>query len=179
MMIRLFWLLLIATIGYSVFMNRSIAPLTSKEVVAYELARTPDQATVLLGQMSLRGKDVLLSRSIFLDFLFLCLYGTTLFVGCRYAAQLLAKVDVRKTWITWVNRLAWLGIVAAVFDAIENGAMLQQLPPASATTTTAHLAWAMALLKFSCIAVVLFIAATGFGYYGLKRLSDTKRPMLW
>jgi hypothetical protein len=165
-----FWLLLLATLGYAFFMKQSTVPLTGKEIVAYELAKTPDRANAMLREFVTAGKIDLVRKSLYLDFVFLLLYGSALFVGCRYAANLVARVGTPH-WVRIGHGIAWLGIVALLADAIENVALLRQLPPDTVTVITAQLAWAMASLKFVSVIVVFLATMIGFGYYGLKSFS--------
>ncbi len=167
----LFWLLLFATVGYAYFMKQAVAPLTSKEIVAYELSKTPDRADEMILTFGETRQIDLVRKSLYLDFVFLLLDGSVLFVGCQYAVRLATQVGAQRTWVRIGYGLAWLGIVALVADIVENVLLLRQLPPGSVTVITAEMAWAMASLKFISIIVVLMAALAGFGYYGVKRLN--------
>ena len=167
----LFWLLLLAMLGYAYLMKQNTVPLTGKEIVAYELAKTPDCANAMLREFTTAGKIDLVRKSLYLDFVFLLLYGSALFVGCRYATELARQVGIQPAWVRIGHGLSWLGIVALVADAIENVALLRQLPPNAVTVLTAQVAWAMALLKFVSIIVVFLATLIAFGYYAIKRFS--------
>ncbi|RYF53691.1 MAG: hypothetical protein EOO39_40415 [Cytophagaceae bacterium] len=165
-----FWILLVATIGYALFMKQAVAPLSSNEIVAYELVKTPEKANALLNQFGNEAKISLVRQSLYLDFVFLVLYGSTLFVGCRYATELARQVGAQRTWVRLSYGLAWLGIVALLADAAENVVLLRQLPPGIVTDTTTLLAWAMASLKFISILFGIVVIILNSGYYGLKVL---------
>jgi hypothetical protein len=167
----LFWILLLATLGYAFFMKEITTPLTGKEIVAFELAKTPDRARAILQGFANEMKIGLVEQSLYLDCVFLLLYGSALFVGCRYATELARQVGIQPGWVRIGNGLSWLGIVALLADAIENTALLRQLPPGTVTVVTAQVAWVMASLKFVSVIVVLLATLIAFGYFAIKRLS--------
>lgn len=167
----LFWLLLLATLGYAFFMKEITAPLTGKEIVAFELAKTPDRANAMLQGFAKAMKIGLVKQSLYLDFVFLLLYGSVLFVSCRYATSLARKAGAQRTWVRIGYGLSWLGIVALLADAIENIALLRQLPPGVVTEFTAAVGWAMASLKFVSIVVAFLATMLAFGYFAIKRLA--------
>jgi hypothetical protein len=150
-------------------MKQITAPLTGKEIVAFELAETPDRADAMLRDFTNAMKIGLVKQSLYLDCVFLLLYGSALFVGCRYAAGLAAGVGAQQAWVRSGYRLSWLGIVALLADAVENIALLTELLPGNATVFTAQLAWAMASLKFVSVIIVFLATMIAFGYYGIKR----------
>jgi hypothetical protein len=160
-----FWFFLLATLGYVLYMKLALGELSSSTIVAYELARTTKKANIVLDQVSRASNTKLLHKSFYIDFGFLVLYGLNLFIGLRYAVSLSEQVDIPLRWARLGNKLAWVGIIAMGCDAIENLALLQQLPPATPTPLMAGLAWVVACIKFGAIGLTVSAMLFYFGYY--------------
>jgi hypothetical protein len=144
-------------------MEQAVAPLTTREIVLFEFARTPQQASEWLAQWEESGLLAQAEHSVYLDFIFLLIYPWPVFFACRAVATASARADV------WAMRFSYLALGAACFDALENLCLLHVLlskPQAIAT----HLAAAFALLKFSALAASLFFVIARLGVRGFRLL---------
>lgn len=152
--VRLFWFVTAGAIAWMFVMR----PFTPSDIVAFELARTSDQALRMIAEWGTSGVEKA-RMSIYLDFVFLVLYSWAISLGCRVASDF-SKQNLLIRTGTLLAKLIW---VAALCDVIENVAMLMTLQQVSETTLT--IAFWSALLKFTLvlISLVFILLATGVG----------------
>jgi hypothetical protein len=122
-------------------LKTAVAP---RGIVSLQLAGTAGRAREVIDSW-----DDAASRSarhgVWLDYLYLVSYAAALVLGCVWAARQLAGASV---WMAAIGPiLAWLVVLAAVFDAIENLALLVQLSRAPGAFWAA-LSWVCAWAKF-------------------------------
>jgi hypothetical protein len=144
-----FVLSLAATWAWKTYMEQSVAPLTTREIVLFELARTPEQAAEWLAQWEESGMLLLAERSLYLDFIFLLIYPWSFFFACQALAATAPGRD------PWAVRFSYLALAAAGFDALENLCLLHVLRSTPEAVVT-HLAAAFAVIKFVSLAAILF-----------------------
>jgi hypothetical protein len=148
----------IATIWMSWIMQRLVRGV-EPGIVRLELAVTPERARAIIEQWGIGGEARMLAQ-IGLDNWWLALYSTTLAILCVMVA-----IRVRKQSPLWsdVGRwLAWGMWIAALFDRIENFALVRTINhgPMWLLTITATFC---AALKFALIlASLLYVVGSPF-----------------
>jgi len=112
-----FLILLAATLGLTV-MFRLIGPF-SPNIVDFELAGTVDKASAIISAWDMLAK-IQAGFSLGIDYLYMPVYSTTIALACVWGAMLLRN----KVWQCIGIILAWGLWLAAIFDAVENYALL-------------------------------------------------------
>ncbi|CAN5538821.1 hypothetical protein BH10PLA2_BH10PLA2_06300 [soil metagenome] len=159
----LFWPLLCLTFIVMAVLNWIDLPLKTAAaphgIVSFELAGDAANARTMLDSWDSPAR-IAAGFSLGFDYLFLCCYSTSIAFGCVWAAT---KLHTRFAWVVTCGlALAWGQWLAAIFDAVENYALLQQLFHGPDATWTV-LAWWCAVLKF-----VLVILGLGYFLLGLS-----------
>lgn len=154
------------TLGWMVLMGIAVKPLTSQDIVRFELARSAEQAAFILSGWKLRGVTSLFIRSVYLDFVFLVLYCYTLSLICKALAQF-AGGWLRQTGI-FFSKVIW---VAGICDIIENVAMIWSVKDFP-TTTTVVVAEYAAIIKFSLVFLTFVNIILLLGWLGLSKLKS-------
>jgi hypothetical protein len=72
----------VLTLGWMFFMGASVKPFNSKQIVAFELAKTPEAATKIISEWNEIDVMSNAKRSVYLDFVFLVLYSFSIALGC-------------------------------------------------------------------------------------------------
>ena len=143
-------ILSLLTIGWVILMRKMTAPLDPLTMIRFEFIGSADKASELLGRLKDLGQSELLTRSIFLDFIFPFFYGATMYYA---SAWICSKLPSKHP----LNRFQLLGtviITAVVCDLIENVSLLKLIYyPAS--DLIAYSAFFFAGLKFVLIFLVL------------------------
>lgn len=161
----LFWAFLAGTLVLFAIFRVLDAPLRTSAapsgVVSFELAGTPSQAQAIIDSWHVAG---LVSRAysfavfgLGIDYLFMPLYATALALGILLAA------GRHPGWFSLLG--AWLGwgaYAAAVFDAVENYALVRMLVLNEVWTPYPELAAWCATLKFGLLLLGLFYALVGW-----------------
>lgn len=133
------------------------------DIVAFELARTPEQAREILDEWGPEGRAGA-TRAIKIDYGFLIAYAVFLSVAVGSIAT-----GVAERTRTWAKSLGWwlagLALVAGVLDAIENTALLRVLDAypsggiSSLATWTAAVAASVKFLIVTAAVVYLVIGS--------------------
>lgn len=141
----------------------------SYDVVAFELARSPQQAAAMIAVWGEDGVEAA-KWNTRLDYLFLCCYPNLLALG------LLAVVSGRRSgpWLYLGRGLAWGLWGAATADAIENTALLRVLA-GHAVSPWPETAFCCACLKFTILAAALafLIAALPLAFRARSSVEDS------
>lgn len=123
----------------------------SPGIVAFEFARTPENARRIMHQWGVSGEARMLAQ-IGLDNWFLLLYSTTLALLC-----LMVAIRLRSSF---GRIMAWAAWMAALFDAVENFLLVRII---DGNHSLAGVAFACAAVKFALlIACVLYILLSPF-----------------
>ena len=165
----LFWAFLAGTlILFAIFrvldapLQTSVAP---SGVVSFELAGTPSQAQAIIDSWHAAGEPGadMVSRAysfavfgLGIDYLFMPLYATALALGILLAA------GRHPGWFSALG--AWLGwgaYAAALFDAVENYALVRMLILNEVWTPYPEIAAWCATLKFGLLVLGLVYALVG------------------
>jgi len=132
------------------------------DIIDFELAGTLGSAQAILQMWGGEGQ-IYAALSLGLDYLFLLLYGSAISLGCVLVAVFWRDRFPRLTTIgSW---LAWGMLAAALFDAIENAALIQLLLGRQESWLAPVARWC-ALLKFGLVILGLIYVLL-FGVPGL------------
>lgn len=146
-----FWVALVATGAFYYWMSGRVAPLTGKEIIAFETALEADTANAYLLQWQATGiKKEKLQTSIYLDYIFIILYVSVIFAACRFFSILTGNNILKKAGTFF----SWLIVGAGICDIIENLLMTRSIGY-GATSATAAWAYYMAVTKFSIVLICL------------------------
>lgn len=150
-----FWFLTAATVVWMFVMR----PFTPDNIIAFEFARTAEKATRILAEW---GSDGIVKAkfSLNLDFVFLILYSWTISLGCRVAANF-SKVTMLVGMGNVLSKGVW---VAGLCDLVENVSLV--LVIRQVDEQLLEVAYWMAAIKFTLVAIALFfiVAAAGTGF---------------
>jgi hypothetical protein len=150
---RWFLVLLLANVLYILFAGLYLRPLTSGEIVKFELAKEVPVAEAIVQEWTASGKMDKAVDSIYLDFLFIILYTSGLSVACVFFSRLTAHEVLMRTGYFF----SYLLVAAGICDVIENVALLRSLH-GSIRNWNVILAFDMATTKFSILILsALFI----------------------
>ncbi|MBO9564480.1 MAG: hypothetical protein J7621_16975 [Niastella sp.] len=162
---RLFWWLLLVNILFIIGARFYFHPLTSGEIVRFEVAKETSVAEHIIQEWKHAGKFDKAVQSIYIDYLFIILYTTGLSVACVYLSRLTGHEILIRT-----GKVApWLLIVAAVCDVIENVAMTRSLLSV-VSRWNVTLAYDMAAAKFSIIILCLLFILVCLIFWGSNKL---------
>jgi hypothetical protein len=130
------------------------APLGPGGIVSFELARTADAAQSILTSWDSNARTYA-AFGLGLDYLFMPVYAFALSFG------LLLLMNGRKGWYRHLaGWMGWGGFAAAMFDAVENYALWEQLT-GGAVSPYPEIAALCASIKFSLLAAGLLTVAVG------------------
>ncbi len=145
-----FWVFFALTLAFIAWSRSYLKPLTSRDIIRFEVAKTLPVAETIMSEWKLEGKFEKAEQGIMVDYVFIVLY-TTCLITC---VMLLARLSKHVLLLRMGKLITWLLPVAAICDVIENIAMTKTLAgQASAFYVT--LAYDMAVAKFSIIILTL------------------------
>jgi tetrahydromethanopterin S-methyltransferase subunit C len=126
-----------------------ITPVSKAGIVSLELAKTTEQASIILNQWKM---DAVVQQAItntYIDLVFLIFYSFFLYAFCFFISykQQPPAAAVSRT-------LGLAALSAGLCDVIENYCMLQLLQE-SVTGTYAYLSWLFAVIKFGLLLLVI------------------------
>lgn len=145
-----FWVFLALNIVYIIGSKAYLKPLSSGDIVQFEVAKTLPRAESIMADWLQTGKLQKAKDSIWLDYVFIILYSGLLYTGVLLLAKSSRHILLMRTG----RLISFLIPVAAVCDVIENLAMTQSLG-GNPTTFAVALAYDMAVAKFSIIILTL------------------------
>lgn len=116
------YLLMLVQAVYNAPLRNTVAP---RGIVSLQFAGTTKRSHAIIGSWGNKVRTAAIP-GLWLDYLFLISYATTMVLGCVWSARQLG--DYGFEWLTTLSEnLPWLMILAAIFDATENLAHLVQL----------------------------------------------------
>jgi len=167
---QLFWLFFVLTIAYLIWMKSYLSPLTSGEIINFEIARTTENANAMILEWKDAGKFELAVKSLTLDYFFIFLYTVAFALGCRF----LSACTGNDILIKGGRGFAWLIVVATICDIIENIALSKTLH-GEISRWSVTIAYNLARVKFSIVLVcVLFMVACAL-YWLVGRLGGEEK----
>lgn len=143
-------------------------------IVSFELAFTAARATAIVDAW--RGQGLLETARVHLglDVAFLLVYPWVLFTGIRLLASA-PQTPSPSRFETLGHRLAWLVLLAAPLDGLEN-LLLWQTIASGATLARSLLAGTAATLKFLLAALALLWCLAAMGRWWLRRRQRPHSP---
>lgn len=162
---RWFLVLLLANALYILFAGLYLRPLTSGEIVKFELAKEVSVAEAIVQDWTATGKYDKAVQSIYLDFLFIILYTS----GLSVASVFLSRLTQHEILVRTGFFFSYLIIAAGICDVIENVALLKSLYGAIRNWNTI-LAYDMAATKFSLIILTILFLGVCLIFWGLAKL---------
>lgn len=160
-----FLVLLLANALYILFAGIYLRPLTSREIVKFELAKEAPVAEAIIQEWVNTGKYEKGIQSIYLDFLFIILYTAGLSVACIYLSRLTRHEILIRTGYFF----SYLVIAAGICDVIENMALLRSLY-GHVNNWNVILAYDMAATKFSLLILSVLFLAVCLVFWPLRKL---------
>jgi hypothetical protein len=150
---RWFWALLAINCLF-IIASKWYMPLSTDEIVRFELAKELSIAERIILEWETYGKLKHAIVGIYIDFLFVIFYTTGLSVASIYFGRLSGHEILMRTG----KFVTYLLIIAGICDVIENIAMLKSLQ-GTPTRWSVLLAYDMATTKFSMVILsALYIA---------------------
>jgi len=167
---QLFWLFFLLTIGYMIWVRNYLAPLSSDEIVQFEIAKTVDRAQAIIGGWKLTGKYEQGVKSTYLAYLFMVLYTLAIGLGCRF----ISICTGNEIMIKGGKGFSWLIVAATICDVAENIALSRTLHgPISQWNVS--IAYDLARVKFSIVIVCLLFMLACLLYWGIGKLAGEQK----
>jgi uncharacterized membrane protein YciS (DUF1049 family) len=167
---QLFWLFSLLTITYMIWMRSYLSPLTSGEIVRFEIAKTTGTANSIIRDWKNAGKFEQGVKSIYLAYFFIALYTIAIALGCRFISACTGNEILTKGG----RGFSWLIGIAAICDIVENIAMSKTLH-GKISQWSVTIAYNLARVKFSILIVcILFIVACAL-YWLIGRLAGEEK----
>lgn len=172
-----FWVLFGLTVTCTVVLFIVDTPARTRAaphgMLSFEFAERAEVLAFIVKSWS-ENTRLYVAFSLGLDYLYLCLYSSTLAIAALWATDL--HPDETRTGLQTLSRLgpvaAWLAFAAAVFDGLENAALFNLLWPDTAPPWT-RFALAFVLLKFATLASTLVYILSVVAYRLLKKPKKT------
>ena len=166
---QLFWFFFLLTIAYMIWVRNYLAPLSSDEIVQFEIAKTTTKAQAIIDNWKLTGKYERGIESTYFAYVFMVLYTVAIALGCRFISACTGNEILLKGG----KGFAWLIVLATACDVIENIAISHTLHgPVSQWNVT--VAYDLARVKFSIVIVCLLFMLTCSLYWAIGRLPGGK-----
>jgi uncharacterized membrane protein YedE/YeeE len=166
---QLFWLFSLLTIAYMIWVRAYLAPLSSDEIVQFEIAKTVTKAQAIIDNWKITGKYDKGLESTYFAWLFMVLYTLAIALGCRFVSACTGN----EIMIKGGQGFAWLIVLATTCDLVENVAVSHTLHgPVSQWNVS--LAYNLARIKFSIVIVCLLFMLACSLYWAIGKLSAEK-----
>jgi hypothetical protein len=167
---QLFWLFFLLTIAYMIWMRNYLAPLSSGEIVQFEIAKTVNKANAIIQDWKDTGKYEQGVKSIFLAYFFIALYTIAIALGCRFISACTGN-DIL---IKGGRGFSWLIVIATICDFVENIAMSKTLN-GQVLQWNISIVYNLARVKFSIVIIcILFMIACAL-YWAIARLAGEQK----
>jgi hypothetical protein len=153
-----------------IWVRSYLAPLSSDDLVQFEIAKTVDRAQGIMADWKSTGKFEQGLKSTYFAYIFMILYTLAIALGCRF----ISICTRNEIMIKGGKGFAWLIVTATICDLVENIALSHTLHgPISQWNVT--LAYDLARVKFSIVIVcILFMLACSL-YWAVGRLPAGRR----
>ena len=167
---QFFWFFFLLTIAYMIWVRTYLAPLTSGEIVQFEIAKTVGKAASIIQDWKNTGKYEQAVKSTSLAWLFIVLYTLAIGFGCRFIAACTGNDILVKGG----RGFAWLIVVATICDIFENIALSKTLQ-GNISQMNVTIAYNLARIKFSIVIVCLLFMLACSLYWLIGRLAGEKK----
>ncbi len=167
---QLFWLFFLLTIGYMIWVRNYLSPLSSNEIVQFEIAKTASNARSIITDWKNTGKYEQGLKSVYFAYVFMALYTIAIVLGCRF----ISICTGNEILIKGGRAFAWLIFAATICDVIENIALSRTLQ-GNISQWNVSLAYNLARIKFSIVLVCLLFMLACFLYWAMGLFTAEKR----
>ena len=169
-----FWVFLALNLAFIAWSKNHLQPLTTGDIVKFEVAKTTERAELIKAEWTQNGKLEKAIDSIQIDYLFIILYTGLLIAGVLFFSKLSRHVLLFRMG----RFVTYLLPIAAICDIIENIAMTKNLT-GTITGLKTTLAYDMAVAKFSIIILALiFLFVCLLSWIGSKLTPARYHPTL-
>jgi hypothetical protein len=166
---QLFWLFSLLTIAYMVWVRSYLAPLSSDEIVQFEIAKTVERAQAIIRDWKNTGKYEPGVKSTYFAYVFMILYTLAIALGCRF----ISACTGNEILIKGGRGFAWLIVAATLCDLIENIALSHSIRgPVSQWNVS--VAYELARVKFSLVIVCILFMLTCLLFWVIGKLAGGK-----
>jgi hypothetical protein len=160
------------TIVFMITLNWLSTPLNNPSapsgIISFELAGEVETAKAIIASWDVKNL-LIASLSLGLDYLFLVIYSAAIGMGCIWASK---AFSARATFLISSGVfLAWAQWFAALFDGVENAALIKMLL-GNIQSPWPQIARTFAIMKFALIALGLVFIMVG----ALFKLVKQSRP---
>jgi hypothetical protein len=153
-----------------IWVKSYLSPLTSSEIVQFEVAKTITRAQAIIQEWKNTGKYERGVESTTLAYFFMVLYTAFIGLGCRC----ISIATGNEILIKGGKGFTWLISLATISDVVENLAMSRTLR-GEITQVNVTLAYNLARIKFSIVLVcLLFILACSI-YWLIGKLASNEK----
>lgn len=166
----LFWLFFLLTMGYMIWVRNYLSPLSSGEIVQFEIAKTVGNANAIIQDWKNTGKYEQGLKSTYLAYLFIALYTVAIALGCRFISSCTGNEILMKGG----KGFAWLIGIATICDIIENIAMSKTLR-GDVMQWNISIVYNLARVKFSIVIICILFMVACFLYWVIARLAGEER----
>ncbi len=163
---QLFWIFFLLTIGYMIWVRSFLSPLSSEEIVQFEIAKTVEKAEAIIHDWKLTGKYEQGIKSTYLAYVFMVLYTLAIAIGCRF----ISACTGNEILIKGGRGFAWLILGATFCDLVENIALSRTLT-GIISQWNVSIAYNLARVKFSIVIVCLLFMAACLLFWGIGKLA--------
>jgi hypothetical protein len=167
---RMFWLFFLITICYMIWVRNYLSPLTSDEIVQFEIAKTAGKAHAIIDEWKNTGKYEQGVKSTYFAYIFIVLYTLAIALGCRF----ISVCTGNEIMIKGGRGFAWLIVIATICDLVENMVLAQTLK-GNISQLNVTIAYNLARIKFSIVIVCLLFILACLLYWGIGRLAREKK----
>ncbi|HLI93171.1 MAG TPA: hypothetical protein VKU83_06165 [Puia sp.] len=163
---QLFWFFFFITVVYMVWVRVYLFPLSSDELIQFEIAKTADKAAAIIRDWKNAGKYELSVQSTYFAYIFMVLYTVAIALGCRFLSACTGNLIMIKGG----KGFSWLIVGATACDLVENMALSRTIR-GQISQWNVTLAYDLARVKFSIVIIcILFMLASAL-YWGIGRLA--------
>lgn len=167
---QLFWLFFFLTMGYMIWVRNYLSPLSSGEIVRFEIAKTVRNAQSIIHDWKNTGKYDLGIKSTYFAYVFMILYTVAIALGCRFLSACTGNEILSKGG----RGFSWLIGLATVCDVFENIALSKTLQ-GNISQLNVTLAYNLARIKFSIVIVCLLFMLTCVLFWLIGLIGDQKK----
>jgi hypothetical protein len=166
---QLFWLFFLLTVAYMIWVRNYLSPLSSDELVQFEIAKTVNKAQTIIQDWKNSGKYELGVESTYFAYIFMVLYTVAIALGCRF----ISACTGNEILIKGGKGFSWLIVFATACDVVENIALSRTIR-GHISQWNVTVAYDLARVKFSIVIVCILFMLTCCLYWAIGRFGREK-----
>jgi hypothetical protein len=153
-----------------IWVRNYLSPLSSDEIVQFEIAKTAGKAQTIIDNWKISGKYEQGVKSTYFAYVFMFLYTLAIAIGCRFISACTGN-DIL---IKGGRGFAWLIFAATICDLFENIALSRTLS-GNISQWNVSIAYNMARVKFSIVIVCLLFMFACALYWIIGKLAGEQK----